>query len=229
MSIYRGPQPGFRGYKIERDQPNFDTVIVKNQFSIPLIDISDPPPGFQHALGGGLAFDTVSKKVYYSDGTSWIPVASGVAGTVETYSIIKGATLIVPSSTETAVSGLTVAGSATYHTITGWDLTTGIYTSPAAANIVLQVNLAWSAGVSNLGDRSMRIQYRAGGVGVWNTVKEVITQADPDINVETTQESQMALQLAASDQVRVAVFHNAPVPINVAGGDHTSISGFRNN
>lgn len=229
MSIYRGPQSGFRGFGIEKDQPDFSTVSVRSQFSVPLIDISNPPPGFLHGVGGGLAFDSGSKIVYYSNGTTWLPIASGVAGTVETFTIIKGAALVIPPSIETAVSGLTVAGSPTYHTIPGWDLATGIYTSPSASAINVQVNLAWSAGISNQGDRSMRIQFRAGGIGAWVTTKEVITQADADINVETTQESQMSLQLSAGDQVRVAVFHNALVPINVAGGNHTSISGFRNN
>lgn len=229
MSIFRGPATSFRGFGIERDQPNFSSVTVNEQFRIPLILSTDPPQANLVGVGGGIAYDTVTQRPYFSNGTVWAPINTGGTGTTESYSIIKGAALAVPTSTETAIAGLTIAGSATYHTITGWNLASGVYTAPTNSSIVIQVNLAWTAGVSNLGDRSMRIQYRLGGIGAWNTVKEVITQGDPDINVETTQEAQISLRVLAGDEVRIAVFHDSPIPITVAGGNHTSVSGVRVN
>lgn len=226
MSIYRGPQAGFRGFGIEQDQPRVDTLVVNKNQRLPLITSTSLPPPFELPVGGGLAYDVTTDRVYFSNGSTWQPIATSIPpGTTVTYGFIKGAPQVIGPSSETTVLAWTTAGSATYHSLPEWNLATGEYTASADVFLFIAANISWAGG-SNQGTRVMRIQYQAGGVGPWTTVKEVDTQADPNASIETTQECQFSLQLTAGDKARVAVFHDAPIAISLAGGNHNSLSGF---
>lgn len=212
----------YKGNRIEKDNVGITTSQTVERLRIPLIDSTDLPPPYRPGIGGGLAYDIFSERVYYSDGFGWFPISSGGGGggNVESYSFIKDTSQSIPSSTETTLTNYTTTPSPTYHTISGWNLTTGIYTATQNEFLSLFVNISWE-GVSNLGERVLRVQVNG------TTVKEVDTQADPQSSIETTQECQINLQLSVGDAVRVAVFHGAPANVPVVGGNHTSVSGYR--
>lgn len=224
----KGQQPGFRGFGIERDIRVRD-LRSTNRHQLPEIRSTDPPPGHWPGQGGGIAYDLDTDRPYYSDGFIWLPIGTGGAGTVESYAFIKDGIQVISTGTETVIVMWEISSLDAYHTLPGWNLTTGIYTAPQAEVLSLEVNIAWSAGVSNLGDRTLRVQYMKFGIPGWNTIKEVSTQADPAIGVETTQECQIHAKLAQGDAVRVVVEHDAPTDITVADSTHSSISGFRVN
>lgn len=114
-----------------------------------------------------------------------------------------------------------------YMSLPQWNLATGIYTATQAENVYLSVCICWAAGVSNLGTRSLRIEYQASGSGIWQIAAESGKQGEPNTNIETPQACDMNLLLAVGDQVRVTVLHNAPVNLQIAGGVHSAVSGFR--
>ena len=221
-SIYKGPLNGFRGFSIHRDERLTNLRTSQNHI-LPLIESTDLPPATLPGVGGAIAFDVVTKSPYYSDGSGWRQMGFGA---VDSYSFIKDGNQTISTSTETTIVAWDDTYD-TYHTLPGWDMTTGIYTASRAETLSLEVNVAWSAGVSNLGDRSVRVQHMKLGIPSWTTIKEVITQADPDVDVETTQECQIHAKLAQGDAIRVVVEHDAPIDITIAGGNHSSISGFR--
>ena len=224
----RGQQPGFRGFGIQRDVRGVD-LRSTNRLQLPEIRSTDPPPGHWPGQGGGIAYDLDTQRPYYSDGFVWLPIGAGAVGMVESYGFIKDTDQAVPRVTNTTVAPWEITSSDTYHTLPGWDLSSGVYTASREEILTLEVNLSWAAGVSNLGDRSLRIQHMKLGIPAWTTIKEVVTQADPDINVETTQECQMHAKISQGDAIRVTVEHDAPISVVVAGGVHTSISGFKLN
>lgn len=230
MSLFptRGQQRGFRGLKVERDIRVTDSH-TENRHQIPLIRSDNLPPPTWAGIGGGLAYDLVTQRPYYSDGFTWFPIGKGSSGTVESYAFIKDGDQSVPRVTDTVVTLWEIGSSSTYHTLSGWDLATGIYSAPRDEVLTLEVNVSWAAGVSNLGDRALRVEHMPLGIPVWTIVKEVITQADPDLRVETTQECDIHLEISQGDAVRITVEHDAPIPVIVGGGVHTSVSGFRVN
>lgn len=200
------------------------TITVSSRLTLPTIDPLHPPPA---TPAGSIAYAPTVDTIYYSNGVGWFPVAGGTPGTTESYSFVKsGSQSITPSAT-TVISGWTISGSPVYHTLPGWDLTNGIYTAITSEVLTMNVNIAWASGISNLGTRTVKIQYKAFATFVWTTVKSSSTQADPAIGVETTQECQMNMNLAQGDQLRVVVEHNAPVPLTISTGSNTSLSGLR--
>ena len=229
MSIFptSGQQRGFRGLRVERDIRVTDSHTDGRQ-QIPLIKSNDLPPPTWAGIGGGIAYDVVTKVPYYSDGFTWLPIG-GTVGTVESYAFIKDHDQVIPRATDSPIAMWESTSSTTYHTIPGWDLNGGIYSAPRDEDLTIEANISWTAGVSNLGDRILRVEHMTVGVPVWTIVKEVVTQADADLKVETTQECQMHLRISQGDAVRVTVEHNSPIPVKIGGGVHTSLSGFRVN
>lgn len=225
--IWFGRSP-FQGNRIERDATRITSAQVTERQRIPYIDSTNLPPPTRPGVGGGIAYDRITDRPYYSDGFSWFPIGGGGGGgNVDSYSFIKNGNQNISSSTETGITAYSTAGSSTYHTLPGWNLTTGEYTAPQNEILSVCANISWAANVSNQGLRMVRIQYDDGGGYV--TIKEVDTQADPATAIETTQECQIHLQLSAGDKVRIAAFHDAPISIPIVGGNHTSVCGFRTN
>jgi len=226
--INRGPTRGFQGMKIERDVRVVTSRNMDRQI-MPVIDSNNLPPPTLPGIGGGIAYDIATQRPYYSDGFTWYPMGNGAPGTVESYSFIKDGDQSIPIKTETVLLLWETTSSSTYHSLPGWNLLTGVYTASTNEVITLQLNLAWACGISNLGNRIIRIQHMKLGMGSWETVKEAATQADPDLRKETTQEAQINLSISQGDAVRVVAYHDAPLSIPILGGNSTSIAGFRVN
>lgn len=226
---YRGQQKGFQGFKIEKDAIEIDSFRVLERHQLPEILSNDQPPGHWPGRGGGIAYDLVTKRPYYSDGYIWLPIGANTPGTVGSYAFLKDGVQPVPISTEVTIAPWEIASDDVYHSLPGWNLITGIYTATVEEVLTLEVNISWSAGVSNLGNRTLKIQRMKFGSGIWDTIKESVTQADPDLSVQTTQECQIHARILTGDSIRIMVEHGAPIPVSIAGGLCTSVSGFRVN
>jgi hypothetical protein len=220
-----GPR-GFRGQKVEVDRVSYESRATHHH-GLPYINSLDLPPGFIAGVGGGMAWDVTTKRPYHSDGFTWFPIGGGAPGTVTSYSQIKDGSQIVPSKTPVILADWDISTSPAYHTIPEWNLTTGIYTAGETETVSIQANISWAGGVSNLGNRILRIQFFDFGTATTMTIKEAITQADPNLKVDTTQEAAIHISMQAGDRIFVEVEHNAPIPLTICDGDCTSLSGFR--
>jgi hypothetical protein len=226
FNTYTGPSRGFNGFAIEKDAIDLDYLRVKKYNQLPLVTSTQFPPPGQY---GAIAYDVLTKKPYFSDGLSWLPIGLGVTPTapVGSFSFIKNGLQSIPKNTlNVTITGWTITGSDVYHSIPGWDLLLGEYTAPKNEILSVSINIAWAASISNLGNRHLKVQHKKSGSLIWTTVKEVITQADADINVQTTQECQINAKLSTGDSARITVHHTANVPVSVDGGIFSSISGF---
>lgn len=227
-SIVAGERKGFRGFGIERDS-QVKNLRSTSHLQIPEIISTDNPPGYLPGVGGGIAYDLVTQRPYYSDGFTWFPIGTGTIGTVGSYSFVKDGIQSIPRATDTTIIMWDITSSNVYHSLPGWNLVTGVYTALIDEVLTLEVNISWSAGVSNLGDRTLKIQHMVFGSGIWTDIKKVRTQADPDLRIQTTQECQIHARISTGDSIRVTVEHDAPIPVSIAEGSCTSISGFRIN
>lgn len=227
MNIYNG-QLKYFGQRILKDL-DATQIQVTEQFSVPHIQSSDLPPPFISGEGGGLAYDVTTKMPWYSDGVTWKPIMSALPpGNAQSYSFIAGANQIINPNIITPLTMWTIAGPAPiYTTLPQWNLATGIYTATQTENLYISIGIAWAAGISNLGDRYLRLEYQASGGGGWIMVAESSRQAEPKTNVETSQTYDMNLLLNIGDQVRITVLHTAPANLQIAGGVHSYVSGFR--
>ncbi len=223
--VHVGPR-GFRGQKIEVDRVSYESRATHHH-GIPYIDSTNLPPGFIAGVGGGMAWDVATKRPYHSDGFTWFPIGGGSPGTVRSYSQIKDGDQVLLKNTPTILSDWDISASPAYHTIPEWNLITGIYTAGDSEDVSIQANIAWAGGVSNLGNRILRIQFFDFSTATSSTIKEAITQADPDLRVDTTQDAAIHVGMQAGDRIFVEVEHTAPVPLTICGGDCTSLSGFR--
>ena len=228
-SVYHGPPKQSLGQRVDLSSvPN--QISVSNQFSIPFINSTNLPPPFFKNAGGGLAYDVVTKTPWYSDGITWHPITPVLpTGNVHSYSFIAGLAnqTILPSVDTTLIGWSTAGPPAVYSTLVQWNLATGIYTATQSETLYISACISWAAGVSNLGNRSLRIEYQAAGSGIWQIAAESGKQGEPSTNVETPQTCDMNLLMSVGDQARVTVFHNAPVNLQIAGTNHTGLSGFR--
>jgi hypothetical protein len=220
-----GPR-GFRGQKVEIDRLSHDSRATRHH-AIPFIDSTDLPPGYLAGVGGGLAWDVVTKRPYHSDGFTWLPIGGGAPGTVKSYSQIKNEPQNIPPKTPVILADWDISTSPAYHTISEWNLTTGIYTAGNIETASIQANISWAGKVSNLGNRILRIQFFDFSTATTTTIKESITQADPDLRVDTTQNVAIHIAMEPGDRVFIEVEHTAPIPLIICGGDCTSMSGFR--
>ena len=219
----------FRGFRVEDDRKIFKLTATRN-LDTPLIKSTKLPPASKAGgVGGGLAYDTVTKRPYYSDGFTWFPIGTGVVGgsSIESYGFVKiGAQSIIPN-TPTIINPWESVSLPVYSTIPQWNLATGVYTASTDESLSLGVNISWSKGVSHLGDRTLRVRFQPLGVGPIFTVREMTTQANPNINVETTQELYTHVQLKSNDKIFTEVDHTASTTISLSGGKNKAISGYR--
>lgn len=217
-----GGDPG-QGFKIYKDQ-KLDTLRARTDEEIPVI----PIPAFRTPLTGGILYEPTTQRIYYATGTQWIPInPGGGSGNAVSYSLIKlGEQVILPLTT-TTITGWSIAPSPPYHDNTGeWNLVTGVYTAALPSSVSFDVDLSWKAGISNIGNRTLRIIYKP-FAGLPLVAKEAITQADPNTNVETTQEAGTFLEMEAGDEAWVEVFHNSNVNLVVTTGNSTTVSGVK--
>lgn len=227
MNIYNGSLKYF-GHRIQKDF-NAQQIQVTEQFSVPHILSTQLPPPFLHDSGGGLAYDELTKVPWYSDGVTWKPLITTLPpGNTQSYSFIAGANQVInPGIITPLVMWTTVGPAPVYATLPQWNLGTGIYTATQLETLYISVGIAWAAGISNLGDRFLRLEYQAFGSGIWTMVAEASRQAEPKTDVETPQSYDMNLLLNAGDQVRITVMHTAPINLQIAGGVHSYVAGFR--
>lgn len=210
-------------YKISRDE-RLDNVKISESITLPYID-SNTPPG---TYAGKIAWDVVTMSPYYSTGSEWLPIGTGAPGTVESYSHVKGVDQTINPDTPSTITGWVGSGDS-YHTIPQWNLTTGVYQSDASEIVTISVNISWKGGISNLGNRIVRLVKYDALTTATSTVKESVTQADPNNAVDTTQEFQINVKMRVGDLLYVQVEHDAPTPLVIEGGNSTSVCGTRLN
>lgn len=153
-----------------------------------------------------------------------IPISSST-GTSKTFSLIKSGNQIVLPNVFTILTGWSIAPNPPYHdNTTNWALVGGIFTATGNVALIINVDISWLGGVSNLGNRTLRVIYQP-FLGVPFVAKEAITQADPNTAVDTTQEACTCLLMSAGDEAWIEVRHTAPVNLTVSAGNTTTISG----
>jgi hypothetical protein len=222
----------FSNYKIYRDDV-FDNIQVtdlevEGGELLPSINSIAPPQSLRPGIGGDIAYDMVTKRVYYNNGSVWLPISvgGGVGGNSQSFSFIKNGNQNIVANTATIVTNWT--DPVPYSTLPSWNLATGIYIAPQNQFMSINADIAWAGGISNLGTRFTRIMYNNAMTSTTIIAKEVITQADPATNIETTQQATINLALDAGDSVWVTVQHDAPLSIpflTLASGNHNSICG----
>lgn len=202
-----------------------DTLITKTNNILPIIDSNHLPPNLYNGLGGGIAYDKTTQRVYYNDGSIWKPISNSAPIILNDYSLIKSGNQNIIPLTPTIIAPFSSTPNPPYFDTTGgWNTLLGIFTAPQPITLRIEVYIAWQTGISNLGNRTLQIVYKP-ALGLPIIAKEDTTQADPDTNVETTQTAGIAFQLLTGDQCWVQVLHNAPVNLIIAGGTHTTIYG----
>lgn len=203
-----------------------DVSKISSQAQIPVI----PTAKFSTPISGGILYEPTFEKIYFGTGTQWKQInGGGGSGNSTSFSLIKSGEEIIIPATDTIISNWTNLPSPPYHDNTSdWDIMSGIYTATESSTLFITVNIAWKAGINNLGDRIVKILYK-NGVNPPVVVKESATQADANTSVETTQDTSIALALLIGDQVWVEVRHTSPVNLVISTGNHTSISGIKMN
>lgn len=200
-------------------------VRVGNIIHLPLLNKNAPPPVYTTGIG----YEVTTNSLYYCDQLSWKPISvtsSGGPTSTQSFAFIKGANQNIPPSVETIVADWSIAGSPTYSSLPQWDLSTGIYTATAVESLYLSVDATWIGGVTNQGNRILRIKYQP-NLGVPSTIRQGDTQADANVSIPTTQSLSGCLALQPGDQVWISAFQNSNVAIPVGSSLQTAISGFR--
>lgn len=222
------PQPGIRIMK----NVVADTTQSLSQNVLPFIKSTSLPPNLIAQAGAGLAYDSVTQRVYYNNGQMWIPLApaGSLPGSVFSYAFIKDLAKTILPNTTTIVDGWTITPSPPNHDNTGggWNLATGIYTATTTQTLSLNVDLSWAAGISNLGVRSLEIVYKP-LAGIPIVARRADTQADPAIAVDTTQETSTFISMFPGDICWIQVSHTAPINLVLSAGNKNAISGIRIN
>jgi hypothetical protein len=209
---------GYKGLGIEHDE-TLDYLFVNKVSKLPYIN-SNSLPSAQIAggFGGGIAYDTITKRPYYSDGTSWFPIANSAPGNVESFSqYLPTSQTIPPGNALTTL--INWSASTPFHTLPGWNLGTGIYTETLAArDIQITADVQWG-GVSNtnLGKRWIYIMFFDSSTGDTTALKSDDTQAAPSNLFNTQQDVTVNVRLNTGDQIWVAVKHGAPTPQDILG------------
>src|SRR5271166_437239 len=215
-----------RGMRIIKDT-KVDTSQSTIQQLLPIINSGALPPNIIPGTGSAIAYDGISKRIYYNNGIQWIPLANsgGGSGGVFSYAFIKNSSQTISPNTPTTVVDWTLTPSPPNHDNTGdWNLTTGVYTADAMQTISLNVDLSWMGGISNQGDRTVQIMYQP-FAGIPIVARAVTNQGEPDISVTTPQETSSFLQMNTGDQAWVSVIHTAPVDLVLGSGNGNGISG----
>lgn len=210
------------GFKIYRDT-YVDTIVSRTNQILPSINSNNLP---QQNYAGNIAYETTTQKVYYNNGSIWQPINNGIAPTSNyDYSIVKSIDQTITPATPTILSDFSITPNPPYFDNLGdWDLVTGIFTASVQITIKIEAYIAWKAGITNLGNRTLQIVYRP-AAGIPYIAKEATTQADPNTNVETAQDAGISFQMNVGDQCWVQVVHTAPINLVIASGNHTTIYG----
>ena len=192
------------------------------------IRASDTTPYLE---AGHIGYDPSTKRLYYTNDTEWVQlkgISSSIASSrgnfdgIASYTLILAADASVVYNTDTILGPWLVASD--HISDPGdWDVATGAYKAVHPHVLTVNALIAWKEGISNLGIRTLYIDHeRNGGV---TTVKTVSGQAEPFLDVETTQEISVHVTLAAGDSLALKAYHTAPVTLQIKGGVSTNVSG----
>lgn len=197
---------------------------------LPPFDSNHPSPNLISGTGGGIAYDLVTRRVYYNDGFQWIPLLSSASIlSASSFSYFLGTSQTIAPTTFTILSGWSDAISPPYHDDTaGWNPVTGIFTAAGSVpqDLDITANISWGTG-SNLGERTLSIIYQP-VVGPSVTVANFTTQANPSNAIQTPQTIRAVVKMTSvGDQAWIQVEHNYTLPIAIIGGANTTMCGVK--
>lgn len=214
-------------FKIYKDT-QVNNIIIENKQILPLINSNALPSPIINGIGAAIAFDVVTRRVYFCDGEQWLPINSGSSSrNIETFSHFKAISQIIPPNTSTLLSSWTIATSPALSTISGWNLSTGIYTAQNIEKINITAILTWLEGFSNVGIRILKLQFLDNSTSITSTIQKSEVQASSDQDNPTVCNLSFTALLNPGDQLWLEAEHNAPIPINDAINENTTICGFR--
>jgi hypothetical protein len=204
-----------------------DTIRADQSTILPIIEGPTLPFNLINGTGGGLLYNKSTRFVYYNNGSQWLPLSGGGGGgNSQTYSMIKNGALNIPTSTPTILTNWSLAP-IPYHDDTGsWNPGTGVFNAAIPETLGIDACITWAANFSTYGKRTLEIIYKP-SAGVPVVAKSAITQPDPNVAIETTQEACIVLKLNAGDQAWVQVTQDSGVTIPVVAGTGTSLCGSR--
>lgn len=194
-----------------------------NNLQIPVATIS----GLGAPVKGEIGYNTADNKIYYSNGVSWQPISgvTPVTGNTTSFSLVKNTVQTIAASMPTILTSWLDTPQPPFHDQTGnWNLATGVYTATVLSTLTINVCIAWSPGINNLGYRTVNIFYQP-FLGLASIVKQTMTQANPSTGVETTQETTTTLLMNPGDSVWVGVMHNSSTSLTISNGISSTISG----
>ena len=191
-------------------------VKASDSLSIPKINSNMLPI---KGVAGQIAYDTVTRRTWECvenppGVTTWRPISiGGGSGSTTDFSLKKSGTQNIPSGVETIITSFSTTSP--YFDITfSWNIISGVFTALVAQSMILDVDMTWAAGISNQGERSIRVYYKP-FAGAEQLVKDSSTQASPSNSSPTTQDASVGIFLAAGDQVYVKALHNAGVSLTI--------------
>ncbi len=198
---------------VVRDSEN-RYLSASNNLLIPVATIA----GLGAPVKGEIGYNVTDNKIYYANGVQWLPISSGVtpvSGNSSSFSLVKNTVQTILPSTPTVLTSWLDTPQPPFHDQTGnWNLATGVYTATVLSTLTVNVCIAWSAGISNLGYRTVNIFYMP-FLGLASIVKQAMTQANPSTNVETTQETTTTMLMNPGDSCWVGVMHNSSTNLTI--------------
>lgn len=153
------------------------------------------------------------------------PTGPGVV--VEGYGLAKLNDQTIPSGVWTKIVSFT-GSPAPYATLPNWNLASGQYMAiEPVETVTFHIDISWKANVSNQGKRYMRMVYAPLGSPPYTYVKQTNTIPDSYKGIETTQEMSATVDLNGGDEITVEVYHDAPTPLIIEGGNGTTFCGLK--
>ena len=214
-------------YRLEKGEPSVSSLFVSDTLRVPIINLNTVPSP-QVKPKGSIAFDIASNQTVFSDGNSWKTFTSLVGDSFAGYSLVNQNTLTIPASTPVTIQPLVTDGYETALYMSGWNLTTGIYTcSTTRQTLSIRVKVTWTADISNIGERYLRIIHYSALNDSSSTVCESVIQPSPNVAVPNQQTISTTLRLLMGDRVWVSVQQNSPVSVTIEDGLSTIIEGTR--
>jgi hypothetical protein len=198
-------------------------LTASDNLQIPVASIS----GLGAPVKGEVGYNTLDNKIYYANGVIWQPISigGGGGGNTTSFSLVKNSVQIISPTVQTILTDWSSTPQPPFHDQTGnWNLSTGVYTASVLSTLTINACIAWSAGINNLGYRTVNIFYKP-VAGLSSILKQTMTQANPSTNVETTQETTTTALMNPGDQIWVSVMHNSNTNLNISNSISTTLSG----
>jgi hypothetical protein len=209
---------------------NLDALNVMGILQVPYIKsgfLGQTP--YARTQGGLIGFDIDTRKMWQqtNQGPGWIPIGGGSSGAGMTidYSLKKSASQSITSGLYTTL-GSWSAATPYFDNTNLWNLGSGVYQADIPHFLMINANVAWQGGITNQGRRTLQVIYKPLAQPE-QILKEVSTQADADLNEETTQECSTGASLGTGDQIYVKVYQDSGLAINISS--QSTLAGHRTN